>query len=177
MKIHFVRHGQTEYNKNFLITGHTDEPLNEEGIKQAKDTIPLLSQYSEIYCSDLIRCKQTADILNKNLNLKISYDGRLRERNLGSLEGKKWDDFDLIDPSLREKDRNQEYDYNPFGGESVGQVTTRLLSAITDIKNNHNTRDTILVVTHGGIIRLLYKILKGEIVTNIKNSSINEFNF
>ncbi len=175
MKLHFVRHGETEYNKKALITGHTDEPLNEEGIQQAEDTIPLLSNYTEIYCLDLIRCRQTADVLNKNLGLNIKYDSRLRERNLGNLEGKTWDYFDALDPSLREKDRNQEFDYVPFGGESVGQVTERLLSVISDIKNEQNNSGTVLMVAHGGIIRLLYKLLKNEIHTKIQNSSIHEF--
>ena len=176
MKIDFVRHGETEYNKNGFITGQIDAPLNEEGIEQAKKTLlEIPDDYSEIYSSDLIRCRQTAEILNQKLNLQIQYDPRLRERNFGSLGGKKFSELDSTGEMI-EKDRNQEYDYRPYGGESVQDVKKRLFAFIEDIRRNKKS-EKILVVAHGGIIRLLHNIQKGEVHEKIHNSSIHEFEF
>lgn len=174
MKIYFERHGQTVSNKNGTITGHIDSPLNKEGIEEAKKAsleIPL--DFSEIYSSDLIRCKQTADIINEKLNIPIIYDVRLRERDFGSLEGKTWGE---IGESLRIIDKNQEYDYRPYGGESVDEVKKRIFSFIEDLKNTKREKK-ILVVTSAGIIRLLHHILSGEVHEKIHNSSIHEFEF
>ena len=76
---------------------------------------------------------------------------------------------------MREKDINQQYDYRPYGGESVLNVKSRVLSFINDVKKSNNKK--ILVVTSAGIIRLLHNILRGEVHEKIHNSSIHEFNF
>lgn len=174
MKIYFVRHGETISNKNNTTTGWVDSPLNNEGIEQAKKiALETSSDFSEIYCSDLIRCKQTAEIINQKLNLPIKYDDRLRERNFGSLGGKSWDEISL---EMKEVDRNQKYDYRPYGGESVENVKERLLSIIDEICLNKKDKK-ILIVTHGGIIRLLHNLLNNEVRREIQNSSIHEFDF
>jgi len=175
MKIYFVRHGETEYNITHRLTGHTDIPLTTKGIKQAESTLlEVPSGLSEVYSSDLIRCKQTIDILNKELHLPVIYDARLRERDFGSLSGKHWEDFDT-DGTLRAKDKHLEYDYRPFGGESVEDVKKRVLAAIDDIRQKK--KGDVLVVTSAGVIRLLHHSLNNELHETIHNSSIHEFEF
>ena len=72
-KIYFVRHGQTKANKNGLIFGQWDLPLNQTGIKQAKKTAEKLAKIARkekidaILCSPLTRTKQTASIIAKKL--------------------------------------------------------------------------------------------------------------
>lgn len=112
--------------------------------------------------------------MNKKLNIEIIYDERLRERNLGSLEGKKWDDFD--DLGLRENDKNQTFDYRPYGGEDVEQVKSRVLECLKEIKEK-NPDSKVLAVTSGGIIRLLHSIINNEIHLKIHNTEIHEFEF
>lgn len=96
MKFILIRHGETyanalyNTNKRFLI-GALDQPisqLNEVGIQQTKETKVLLENYvvDEVYSSDLGRTKQTASIIFPNKN--IQYTSLLRERSLGSDEGK-----------------------------------------------------------------------------------------
>jgi alpha-ribazole phosphatase len=176
MKIDFVRHGETENNTKGVVTGHIDSPLNEEGIEQAQKTLSEISNnYQDLYSSDLIRCKQTAEILNQKLNLEIKYDARLRERDFGSLAGKKFSEMDDTG-EMKHKDKNQQYDYRPYGGESVEDVKERLFSFIRDVKT-HSKDKKILVVTSGGIIRLLHNILNKEVHEVIHNSSVHEFDF
>lgn len=174
MKIYFVRHGQSENNKKGILTGHTDVCLSEEGIQQVEKTsLEISSNFHEIYCSDLIRCKQTAEILNEKLKLSITYDSRLRERNFGSLAGKTWNE---VGEELREIDKNQQYDYRPHGGEHVNDVKMRIFSCIEEIKTKHSNKK-ILVVTSGGVIQLLRKELNGQTFGYIDNSSMHEFEF
>ena len=176
MKIDFVRHGQTEYNKHGFITGQIDVPLIEEGVEQAKKTsLEISNDYEELYSSDLVRCKETAEILNQKLNLKIKYDARLRERDFGTWAGKKFSEMDSTG-EMKEKDKNQQYNYRPYGGESVEDVKVRALAFIEDVKNNAKDKK-ILVVTSGGIIRLLHNILNGEVHETIHNSSVHRFEF
>jgi alpha-ribazole phosphatase/probable phosphoglycerate mutase len=174
MKIYFVRHGQSESNKKGVLTGHIDIPLSDEGIEQVKKTsLEISSDFHEIYSSDLIRCKQTAEIINEKLNVSITYDSRLRERNFGSLAGKSWAE---VGEELREIDKKQLYDYRPHGGEHVDEVKERVFSCIEEIKIKHPNKK-ILIVTSGGIIRLLHNVLNGQIHSHIENSSVHEFEF
>lgn len=176
MKIDFVRHGKTKYNDLKTVTGWANPPLNEEGIEQAKHTATEIgTSYDEMYSSDLLRCKQTAEILNKQLMVPLFFDTRLRERNFGSLEGKT---FEEMDPTLalKEKDKNQEYNYRPFGGESIEDVKQRVFSFISEMLKKRKDKK-ILVVTSGGVIRLLHKFLNKEVHEVIHNSSVHEFEF
>ncbi len=176
MKIDFVRHGKTNYNENKFATGWDDPALNNDGILQAQYTADIISEkYTELYSSDLLRCKQTAEILNKKLGLEIKYDKRLRERNFGSLAGKNFNDFDKTG-ILKEKDKNQEYDYRIYGGESVEDVKNRVYSFIREILENSKNKN-ILVVTSGGVVRFLHKMLNNEVHEVIHNSSIHRFDF
>ena len=176
MRIYFVRHGKTEYNKTQRLSGQVDIPLIEEGIQGAEEVISQIpAGISTIYSSDLIRCKQTTDILNKNLNLPVVYDARLRERSFGSLEGAHWS---VIDPdgALKAKDHSQQYDYRSFQGESVEDVKKRVFACIEDIRRQEKD-GTALVVTSAGVIRLLHHVLNDEIHEVVHNSSIHEFEF
>ena len=174
MKIYFIRHGQSEYNKDGRVAGQVDTVLTEDGKKEAESTAEELPQnFDLIFSSDLSRCKQTTEIINKKINLPIVYDVRLRERSFGSIEGTYWKNFDSI---LLEKDKLLEYDYRTFGGESVEDVKKRLLLCLDDIQKNHKNAK-VLISTHGGIIRLLHHILKGKIPEKIHNASVHEFEF
>jgi len=173
MKISFIRHGQTNYNKQGLITGHTDIPLNEEGLEQARKTSFDGLVFDHIYSSDLLRCKQTTEVINENLNLPVTYDARLKERNLGSLEGTAWED---MDEAMRENDKNQIFDYRPFGGESDQDTKERVFGFIEEMKSKY-PNGHILVVTSGGIIRFLHNKLNKETHLFVHNAEVHEFEF
>lgn len=118
--------------------------------------------------------KQTAEILNKDLGLPVYYDARLRERGFGSLEGKEWSSFDP-DGSLHQKDDRQEYDYRSFGGESVEDVKHRLFASFKDIVQKEGGQP-VLIVAHGGVIRLLQHLYGRDVERLIRNGSVHEFN-
>ena len=85
--IYLTRHGQTDWNVQKKVMGRCDEPLNEKGREQAKQTKELLSDinFDLIICSPLLRAKETAQIINQDRNIKIEYDDRIIERDFGEL--------------------------------------------------------------------------------------------
>ncbi len=96
----------------------------------------------------------------------------LNERDFGSLAGKTWDE--LPDgQELRRIDREQRYDYHPYGGESVEDVTERVRRFLAETKRSPYSK--ILVVSSVGILRVLYKILLNEEIHEIANASVHRF--
>lgn len=81
---------------------------------------------------------------------------------MGSLAGKSWEEMES-GLELKKKHRAVEFNYLPYGGESVENVKERTVAFLKKINNKH-TDYRALVVTHGGIIRLLYLLEKGEAV-------------
>lgn len=73
LKICLVRHGETEWNSEGILQGKTDIPLNDLGIQQAEECADYLSQFQwdVVITSPLKRAKQTAEIINKKIN--VSY--------------------------------------------------------------------------------------------------------
>lgn len=88
--IYFVRHGQTEYNLKKLYMGSLDIPLNPTGVSQAEKFAIIAKDLNIdlIVSSDLIRAKETAQIISNYIKKPIIYNSLLRERSLAKLEGR-----------------------------------------------------------------------------------------
>ncbi len=168
---YIVRHGHTQYNKEKRITGHVDIPLIQEGIESA-EAVVVPEDCTEIISGDSIRHVQTAEIINKTRNLPIRFDPRLRERNFGSYEGQRWEDIDP-DDSIWQADKSQQYDYRPQGGESVEDVAARVGECLREIKEGCSGKP--LIVTSGGVIRLIKKRMLDEEHGDIPNAVVEEF--
>ena len=96
MKVTFVRHGQTEWNRLGKQQGLADIPLDQTGIEQARKTAQLLKDeaFDCVYCSPLKRAQQTAQIICEGRNIPIILEQRLIERDMGEFEGMTWHQFD-----------------------------------------------------------------------------------
>jgi len=143
-----VRHAETDRYLKKISQGWANNPINDNGIAQTEicaDKVQRL-KIAHFFSSDLLRSKQTADILNKKLKMNIIYDARLREINSGSVEGK-------IKTELPE-DFIADYKKNPhkYGAESQEDVFNRARSFIDHLASKNI--DNALIVTHGGFIRL-----------------------
>ena len=88
--IYLIRHGQTDWNLDRKLQGQTDIPLNDNGRGQAEEVAKEIAdlKIDRIISSDLLRAKETAEIINKKIGAVISFDKRLREVNYGDYEGK-----------------------------------------------------------------------------------------
>ena len=149
------RHGQTDWNLVNRFQGHSDIPLNQTGIEQARRAAPLLFglRPSKIISSDLIRAKQTAEELANLSKLPIHIDPGLRETNGGKWEGRtgaenRADDYEKFVNWL---DGNDE----PAGdfGERRSEIALRAVTAIENALDQKT--ETLVVVTHGGTARII----------------------
>ena len=174
MKIIVLRHGMTEYNKRGVGNGQVmEDPLVPEGIEQVRSMLPLLPEHIDLlYVSDLLRTPQTAEIVNEKYHAPIIYDPRLREVDYGTLVGKSWGQMEMETglPVLGNNLKVQ-YDYRPYGGESVLDIKTRVLAALETIKKDAAGKK-VIVVTHGGVVRLLDFILLNKLTDRMIPNSV-----
>lgn len=163
-----MRHGQTELNVRGLLNGSLDDELTETGRKQASEARKALpATLKMIYSSTLRRAKQTAEIINDELQLPVIYTDDLQEVNFGVLNGTPFVD------EIKARHVAMDYDWKP-SGESVDDVRARVTRALTDIAAVNADSEALLVV-HGGIIRMLHYLQNGEPLGEIKNASLHEF--
>lgn len=136
MRIIILRHGQTNWNRDDILIGQSDIPLNAIGRQEAHRVVRYLSGIDAIYSSPLSRCQETATIISKGLDLPVTIFSGLSERNWGVFEGRP--------KSERDSSRN------PEGGETAEEFGTRVAKALPYVVGARP-----LVVTHSGVIRLL----------------------
>lgn len=160
MYIYVIRHGETDANKNAIIQGHYDAPLNDNGINLAKITGEKLKgiKFDACFSSRLARAKKTCELIleySDNKGLDIKYDDRLLEVNLGDWEGKSAKLEDKEVPTLKLKCflNNPLFASRPKNGETCIEVIKRTSSFLDEIsKLNY---ENILVSSHGFAIRAM----------------------
>jgi broad specificity phosphatase PhoE len=155
--IYLVRHGRTDWNDKKLIQGHTDIPLNSEGQVTSRELASELRdvKFDRVYSSDLLRAKQTAEIIALEHQLEVVTTQALRERNFGNIEGESHSVFPAMNRILDSLDDETRYSYKFDSNtemESDAEIMSRFLvflraGAIA------NLGKTILMATHGGVIR------------------------
>ncbi len=149
-EIWLVRHGQTDWNLEGRLQGQLDVPLNETGLDQARQMAATLEgrKFSALYASDLMRARQTAEIISKVVNLPIQFDRRLREISQGDFEGMLFSEVvKQFESALEDRARNPVNSRLP-GGESVAEVAERVRACMDDIACL-DVKEPVLVVAHG----------------------------
>ena len=169
MKIYAVRHGLTELNIQGIINGgDTPDSLVDEGREQARTVAKSLPDtIRRIYSSSLERARETAEIINESLHLPITFCDELKEVNLGILNGTPYKE------EHKHRYASPDFDWRPTG-ESADDVKKRILTILTVIKSE-NADGEALLVTHGGIIRVLYYLESGAVVGPIGNTAVSSF--
>ncbi|XP_059642478.1 phosphoglycerate mutase-like protein 4 isoform X2 [Cornus florida] len=156
-----IRHGETEWNANNRIQGHLDVALNEIGRQQAA-----------------ARALETAEIIARSCGgLEVIQDLDLRERHLGDLQGVVFHETAKVNPKAYQAFSSRRTDQEiPGGGESFDQLYQRCTSSLQKIGRKHKG-ERVVVVTHGGVIRALYKRASpnGRSGGKVLNSSLNVF--
>ena len=146
----FVRHGQTYWNKNGVMHGQFDIPLNYTGVEQARKIAEELKNdhFDFCFCSPLSRARSTAlSILKHHKNTQIKYDKRLMELNKGLLEGK----HVKTEQALKREDKKY---LKKYAIESKADFFMRVKSFISDLEKNYSDKK-ILIVSHSGTIKML----------------------
>lgn len=169
MLVYFVRHGESEGNK--LKFHQVEEtPLSEKGIKQAEVLAKRLKniKIDVIYSSNVNRAKQTAEIINKKLNIPIEYWDKLAERRTPTeIRGKSIDDPEVvkIKKLIEENLNNRNWKYS--NEETFNELNKRVENIIKHLEKNHNNQ-TVLCISHSILITaVIAKIIFGQELTSI----------
>lgn len=164
MKIYFVRHGETDWNKERKIQGQVDIPLNEFGRHLARETAKGLRDvpFDVCFTSPLERARETAQIILQGRDVPILEDKRILEMNFGVLEGKccSKEGWDVPDSFQMFFDDPVHYQA-PEGGEDFQAVRKRTGDFLNWLFAQEQYRDsTVLVTTHGAAMAGLLNNLK-----------------
>ncbi len=163
----FIRHGETDWNREGLYQGQADIPLNELGLEQACAAAEKLAQagraFSAIYSSPLRRARQTAEQAALRFHLPVREDARLQEINQGEWTGKNYrsivaafgDPLAIALTNSKADGARDTVHLRAPGGESVAEVASRLALAASDIAQAHPGQ-TVLVFSHGLASATLY---------------------
>lgn len=155
MKLYIVRHGETMENANNCLVGRLNSSLTENGINQAREVAKKFvdKKIDLIVSSPLDRCKQTASIIS-NGKIDIIYSDSLLGRDHGEFTGKHRDTVNFDEYWNYNKDIKYEK------AESVKTLYNRVAKLVTELKENYQDKN-IIIVTHSGIMRVLYYYFNG----------------
>lgn len=164
---YFLRHGETDWNKESRLQGWTDTTLNSTGQQQASDAIASITRLpiDALVVSPLLRARQTADIINAQWQKPLVIDPRLRERNFGIFEGMipaeidAWKEKATGDKSLVMEENGYPL---PDKAEPYEDFKQRALSSIAE-HLDHNPAQNLMFIAHGGIYRVLRRFLLGDV--------------
>lgn len=177
MKLYLLRHGETDWNKEWRLQGGADIPLNDKGIAQAKEAAERYAgiPFDVVISSPLQRALNTARILAEPHGLSVQTDDRLREICFGELEGKSVEETDKI-PELK-KARENFFDHPelfvPVGdGESFEDLDKRCRSFLEDIKKKYDDHFSILISGHGALCKGIVRAAKSLPVEDFWKSGL-----
>lgn len=158
-----IRHGETDSNREHRFQGQLDVPLNETGRLQAERLAERLADepVDAAWVSDLQRARQTAAPWATRRALVLRADARWREQSFGEIEGMKVHTLHVEHPGLWARWAEHDADFGLPGGESARQFHARILAALQALGEAH-PRERVLLVTHGGVLDMLWRTATGE---------------
>jgi broad specificity phosphatase PhoE len=173
MKLLLVRHGESRGNLDRRWQGWLDEPLTELGHEQARRlaerlyrrSLESLDPITAVYTSTLTRAYQTANIVALRCGVPLILDQRLRERDVGVLQGLTWPEVEAHHPTLAHTIRQNWTVPALPEGETTFELTERVWYAVQEIIGRENGRgdpNTVAIVSHGGTINAFLNRLVGR---------------
>ncbi len=178
-----IRHGETDWNRELRFQGQVDVPLNAVGHEQARRLgLRLAGEAAHLLvCSDLTRTQQTALPISQHSLQAIKpgtvLDAALREQNFGVVDGLRVAEIQTRHPDAWAQWTKFQADYAFAGGESTRQFHARVMAAVRGLALAHAGR-TLVVVTHGGVLDMIYRTaralpLSGPRQSEIPNAGLN----
>jgi probable phosphoglycerate mutase len=182
-----VRHGETTWNRKQRLQGWAPAPLTDLGREQA-DRLggTLVERYDldRVLSSDLYRTEETVEILCEHFDAPVTFESAWRERDMGVYQGLQFDEMFERFPEHDLGETGPEAAHRrPESGERLVDVRERVIERWETTLAECESRETVLIVTHGGPIRLLLGHLKDLDIAEalVEQSqgycSINEFGF
>ena len=162
MKLYVMRHGQTDWNVRQVYQGDTDVPLNETGLKQAEAAKAQVfpGMVDLIFCSTLMRARQTAAAVNEVLGVPVVYRKEMIERAFGE-----WEGLSYVEKRSHPYIASGDYDNyrcteRVAGIELCSEVCERAWGFIKELKEFYPDK-SLLLVSHGSWIRAMSAFFRG----------------
>ena len=154
LRLHIVRHGQTDWNAIRKVQGQRNSELNDTGRQQAASVRQLLRdiEFKAVFASPLLRTRETAEILCQERSNPIQFVDDLKEMGLGVWETHMWEDIPNTWPDEHAQFKQQPELFSLSGAETVKQVSERGKAAVEHIRSQVPSGD-VLVVSHGVLIK------------------------
>lgn len=157
-----IRHGETDYNRQFRFQGQIDVPLNETGLAQAARLADRLAgeALDAVVSSDLHRARATAEPLLQARGTPLRLDPLWREQSFGVLEGLEVPSVRFSHPELWAAWSRHDADHAPPGGESNQRFHARVMQALKAL-SEARPGARIAVFTHGGVLDMVWREVHG----------------
>lgn len=169
IKLYLARHGETDGNAQQWYQGSTDVPLNGRGRVQAGYLSEFLKNvhFDGFYSSDLVRARETAEIVAAPHRVPVTTYKELQEINFGAWEGHTYNEIVANWPGEIEAFYASEGKMRARGGESFAEVEERATKKVREILADHKDGDTVFIASHGATIRCLLFGLLGLQLTRV----------
>lgn len=166
MKIYFVRHGQTNWNKIGKIQGALDIPLNQTGIEEANKLGKFLFNNEEIkpnylYTSPLKRAKKTAKIISSYINIPIKIENGFKEIDLGDWDGMSWEVIKREQKEYYHQWLNDIGNVCTPNGENYFEAGRRGIDTLKKILKDKDDNSEVMIVSHSGMIKTILCLFSG----------------
>lgn len=160
MDIYLIRHGETVENSKGTFYGSLEPHLNEVGIKQCKILKQELEniEFSKMYVSSKTRARETAQLIKDG---GFVVDEVLSERSFGEFEGKSYSEIKEAYKEEVDIWNNDWSGFRPPSGESFDDFYKRVEQFIKSLEQNVKEDEKVLIVTHGGVIRVFLTYVFG----------------
>lgn len=162
MKLYVIRHGQTLANLEHRYLGALDPELTEQGRQQARALRGQLpANIDAILTSPLQRARQTAEILNLELQRPLRVNSHFRERNVGVFEGLTQAEARERYPHLWARNITRKWDAAPDGGETIRDVAQRVREGLIKLSKDYQDK-TLVLVAHGFVAKTVRALVRDD---------------
>lgn len=164
MKIHLVRHGETNWNKERRIQGHSESSLTALGHEQALALRPVFEKIdvARVYCSSSQRTRQTAEHIFSERPVEHIFSDELKEIYLGPWEAELYDDIVVTEPEQMNHFWHEPHKFSIPGAETFEQLQQRGKAKFDKIVNAGSTDEELVIVSHGAMIKAILCALESK---------------
>ena len=175
MKLHLVRHGETDINASGRLQGTTNSTLTPRGRAQARELAVASLTWNPVavYSSPLQRARGVAGAIADLSGLSVTDEPRIIEMDMGDLEGVTVQEMRDGWPDLYQGWRRDASSVTMPGGESLGDVQLRAMAAVEELDERYDAEDTIIAVTHNFTIRCIVAAVIDLPLANINHMDLS----
>ena len=171
MNLILIRHGEIDSNLRKVYSGRSAEPLNTTGHQQAEEAAERLAgrEIDALYCSPLLRTRQTAEIIAKRVSCPLLPEERFTELGMGPWEGLSETEVESLFPVEFDLWNREPAALNLPGRETLAELQSRALSGLASIIARESSAKCLAVVSHVAVIRVLLLWADGRKLNDYKH--------